>query len=286
MAIAAFDIGGTAVKYGLWNGGGLSEKGSFPTPKTWEEMKQGIREAFHSFSSQVELTGAGFSFPGAVNSETGVIGSISAVPYIHHFPIKAELEQELGVPVHMENDANCAALAEVWQGAAAGVDSAVFVVIGTGIGGAVIADRQLIKGPNLFGGEFGFMLVDGKETLSKLGSPVQAVKRYARATGETLDGKELFERAAAGDAVATRELEVMKGALAIGIHNLLVSFNPEVVIVGGAISTRDDLLDDLTERVKELLQHSKASAVEFQLVPCAFRNDANLIGAVAPFESI
>lgn len=286
MAIAAFDIGGTSVKYGVWDGNGLSEKGKFVTPKTWEEMKRGIREAFQGFSHQEELTGAGFSFPGAVNSERGIIGGISAVPYIHHFPIKDELERELGVPVHLENDANCAALAEVWLGAAAQADNALFVVIGTGIGGAVIVDRQLVKGPNLFGGEFGFMFVDGKSTLSMLGSPVQAAKRYSRETGEEIDGEELFQRAVQGDVIAEREVEQMKDALARGIHNLLVAFNPEVVVVGGAISTREDLLEDLTAKVEELLLHSKADDVQVQIVPCAFRNDANLIGAVAPFENI
>ena len=92
-----------------------------------------------------------------------------------------------GVPVSVENDANCAALAEVWLGAARDVQNALFIVIGSGIGGAVIVNRQLFKGKNLFGGEFGYMLLDAENTLSRLGSPVQVAERYGKAM-EMSDG--------------------------------------------------------------------------------------------------
>lgn len=284
MAIAAFDIGGTSVKYGKWNGEALSEKGHFPTPKTWAEMQTAIQQAFQVMAGQGAVRAAAFSFPGAVDSDKGEIRGFSAIPYIHHFPIKAELEQALGVPVSIENDANCAALAEVWLGAASQVDHCLFVVVGTGVGGAVIMDRQLVKGGELFGGEFGFMLLDGQHTLSQLGSPVQAGKRYAKATGEQINGVELFQRAEAGDIAAQREIDRMLNALAQGIHNLLVSFNPELVVLGGAISMREDLIPQLTARVEAMLQHTKASDIQVKLVSCRFRNDANLIGAVAALE--
>lgn len=73
MAIAAFDIGGTSVKYGLWNGTELGRKGSFPTPKTWDEMKAGFKRVFEGFTAEEEVTGAGFSFPGSVDMEKGAI---------------------------------------------------------------------------------------------------------------------------------------------------------------------------------------------------------------------
>ena len=71
MAIAAFDIGGTSVKYGLWNGTELERKGSFPTPKTWDEMKAGFKRVFEEFTADEEVTGAGFSFPGSVDMDKG-----------------------------------------------------------------------------------------------------------------------------------------------------------------------------------------------------------------------
>lgn len=285
MAIAAFDIGGTSVKYGLWSEEGLGGKGSFATPESWEEMRTCIKQIFQSFAAKEELTGAAFSFPGAVDAQAGIIRGFSAVPYIHHFPIKAELERELGVPVSLENDANCAALAEVWQGAAAEADNVLFVVIGTGIGGAVIVNRQLVKGINLFGGEFGYMLLDGKRTFSQMATPVNAAARYSKRSGEAVDGVTLFRRAEEGDQLALEEVQYMQDALALGIHNLLVCFNPDRVVIGGAISTREDLIEQVAAKTEALLQQTQAGDVEVHIVPCQFRNDANLVGAVAAFES-
>ncbi len=165
MAILAFDIGGTAVKYGLWEEQ-LSQTNDFPTPATWPEMQQQLMTVFEDVKKTHQITGVAFSAPGAVNTKTGVIGGISAVPYVHHFPIVSQLANLFNLPVTMENDANCAALAEVWQGAAKEVANSLFLVIGSGIGGAVILNRQLVKGPQLFGGEFGYMLMDQQRTFS------------------------------------------------------------------------------------------------------------------------
>ena len=166
MSIVVFDIGGSAVKFGLWQEDALTGKGSFGTPKTWNAMKAEMKSVFDGFAAAGSIEGVAISSPGAVDSDAGIIGGISAVPYIHHFPIKAEWETMFGNLVSVENDANCAALAEVWLGAAKDIQHALFIVIGSGIGGAVILNRQLFKGKNLFGGEFGYMLLDGENTLS------------------------------------------------------------------------------------------------------------------------
>ena len=100
------------------------------------------------------------SLPGAVDSETGIIGGSSALDYIHGPNIKEELEKRLQVRVEMENDANCAALAEVWKGAASDVNDCCFIVSGTGIGGAVVKNKRIHKGQHLHGGEFGYMIAD------------------------------------------------------------------------------------------------------------------------------
>lgn len=286
MSIVVFDIGGSAVKYGFWREDFLEGKGSFPTPDTWEAMKLEMRRIFDQFSESTVVTGVAISSPGAVDSVAGIIGGISAVPYIHHFPIKTEWEALFGVPVSVENDANCAALAEVWQGVAKNVQHALFFVIGSGIGGSVILDRKLFKGKHLFGGEFGFMLLDYGQTLSDLGSPVKVAARYGQAMGlkEEADGKFLFERAEQGEPLAVQYVDAMVDALARGIYNLAVSFDPEMVIIGGGISVRDDLIARIRERVNYHLTAHGAEAVAPDIQVCAFHNDANLIGAVAHFR--
>lgn len=287
MSIVVFDIGGSAVKFGLWKEAALAGKGSFGTPKTWNAMKDEMKSVFDGFAKTDSVEGVAISSPGAVDSVTGIIGGISAVPYIHRFPIKAEWENLFGVPVSVENDANCAALAEVWLGAAKDVQHALFIVIGSGIGGAVIVNRQLFKGKNLFGGEFGYMLLDGENTLSRLGSPVQVAEHYGKAMkmpDGVVDGKYLFEKAQEGEPMAVEFVEDMIDALARGIYNLSVSFNPDRVIIGGGVSVREDLIARIGERTAYHLNAHGAEAVDPDIQVCAFRNDANLIGAVAHFR--
>lgn len=287
MSIVVFDIGGSAVKFGLWQEDALSGKGSFETPKTWNELKAEMKSVFDGYAVSVSVEGVAISSPGAVDSGAGIIGGISAIPYIHHFPIRTEWEMLFGVPVSVENDANCAALAEVWLGAARDVQNALFIVIGSGIGGAVIVNRQLFKGKNLFGGEFGYMLLDGENTLSRLGSPVQVAERYGKAMempDRVVDGKYLFERAEECEPVAVAYVDGMIDALARGIYNLSVSFNPDRVIIGGGVSVREDLIARIRERTAYHLNAHGAESVDPDIQVCTFRNDANLIGAVAHFR--
>ncbi|WP_107994985.1 ROK family protein [Trichococcus paludicola] len=287
MSIVVFDIGGSAVKFGLWQEDALSGKGYFETPKTWNELKAEMKSVFDGYAASVSVDGVAISSPGAVDSGAGIIGGISAVQYIHHFSIRTEWEMLFGVPVSVENDANCAALAEVWLGAARDVQNALFIVIGSGIGGAVIVNRQLFKGKNLFGGEFGYMLLDGENTLSRLGSPVQVAERYGKAMempDGVVDGKYLFERAEECEPVAVAYVDGMIDALARGIYNLSVSFNPDRVIIGGGVSVREDLIARIRERTAYHLKAHGAESVDPDIQVCTFRNDANLIGAVAHFR--
>lgn len=286
MSIVVFDIGGSAVKFGLWENERLSSQGSFFTPGSWEDMKEEMMIVYHHFAKGVSVEGVAISSPGAVDAQEGIVSGISAVPYLHFFPIKKEWEDLFGVPVSMENDANCAALAEVWLGAARDVQHALFLIIGSGIGGSVVIDRKLFKGKDLFGGEFGYMLIDGTHTLSEMGSPVHTAKRYGKEIGldTIVDGKFLFEEVDRGEPIAVKYVEGLIDALARGIYNLSISFNPDRVIIGGGISVREDLIQRLYERTSFYLERQRAQDLKLDIQVCEFHNDANLIGAVAHFK--
>lgn len=288
MAFVVFDIGGTAVKYGLWTQDRLNQTDSFPRPMTWEEMKKRLVEVVDHFTVAEDIDGVAFSVPGAVDQEAGVIGGTSAVPYIHNFPTVSQLEEMFGLPVTVENDANCAALAEVWRGAAQDVSNSLFLIIGSGIGGALVLNRELVKGPQLFGGEFGYMLMEGNQTLSRLASPVAVAKRFGREhlEGQKLSGKELFDLADAGNPEAAAVIDQMYEYLARAIVNLAVSFNPEKILIGGGISSREDLLPILVEKVERLREQVMAKGLVIQMDTCRFNNQANLIGAVANFMAM
>ena len=291
MNLLAFDFGGTSVKYTLWQEDRLLSVASFPTPKTWDETKEKILEVKANYEKSYPLSGAAFSFPGCIDHEGGVILGASAIKYIHHFPIQQELTDLLQLPVTMENDANCAALAEVWLGVAKDAKDILFVVVGTGVGGAIVIDGKIHAGAHLYGGEFGFMRLnyDGKpnqKSLSELGTAVCMAKRYCESIGVphgTHDGKEVFEFAKQGDAHAIREVETFYKYLSIGLFNLQLSFDPEVIVIGGGISANNEIITQLESRINEMLVDVKVKDFKTRLLPCFYKNDANLIGAVKNF---
>jgi len=286
MSLLVIDIGGSSVKHAVWEKEELVEKGSFVTPKTWEEMKQELQNLKKKMEETYEIEGVAFSAPGAVNQEKRTIEGASAVPYVHHFPIYTELEELLGCPISMENDANCAGLAEVWRGAAKGLKNVLFVVIGSGIGGAVIVDGKIQHGKHLFGGEFGFMLLNENHTFSQLGTAVHMARRYSKRMNldTELSGKEVFELAEQGDHIAAEEVETFYHYLAQGIYNLQYSYDPEKIIIGGGVSSKEGLLSELTEHLEKIVEKVGIAPFVPEVELCKYKNDANLIGAVYNYQ--
>ena len=177
MNLIAIDIGGTTIKIATWINQKLKMAFTIDTPDNLDTFYEELTDAVNEIKANHNIDGVAISSPGAVNKATGVIEGASALPYIHNFKIVPELEKRFGLPVSIENDANCAALAEIADGAAKGCSSMAFLVIGTGVGGSIIINNQIWHGAHLYGGEFGFMIIDGKQ-LSELASPVTMAKRY------------------------------------------------------------------------------------------------------------
>ncbi|GEK91992.1 ROK family protein [Alkalibacterium kapii] len=283
MAILTFDIGGTSVKHGVWNKDQLVKKDSFKTPKTWDEMKEKLTEIKEKTAHDYRVEGIALSSPGAVNQATRQIEGISAVSYLHLFPIYDELEELFDLPIAIENDANCAALAEVWKGSAEKNDNVLFVVVGTGIGGAVIVNKKIHHGAHMFGGEFGCMLLNGEKTFSELATAVNMARRYAdqkELSYDDISGKQVFELAEKGDKLAINEVNNFYYFLAKGLYNLAYAFDPEKIIIGGGISSMDGFIERLNREFEELLKRVECNTFHPKLDLCTFRNDANLIGAV------
>lgn len=283
MGLAVFDIGGTSVKYAFWQEDDLIDKGSFPSPTTWVGMKQELRRVKEKYAEQYVVEGVAISSPGAVNQAARVVEGASALPYLHQFPIYDELEEMFGCKVALENDANCAALAEVWKGSAKGLDNVLMVVVGTGIGGSVIINGEVQHGAHLFGGEFGFMLLNETQTFSQLGTAVKMAQRYCERKGYpigTVNGEEVFRLAETGDDIAAEEAEVFYQSLARGIYNLQYSYDPDLILLGGGVSNKPDILEQLEKRFELILKQVGIAPFVPKVETCYFKSEANLIGAV------
>lgn len=287
--ILAFDIGGTSVKYGLWQQQQLVNQGSFVTPAAWPVLVSQLKQVQAQMGRQsgVLIEGIAISLPGSVNTDTGLIAGTSAVHYLSGFDIRQTLQQQLGLPVSIQNDANCAALAEAWLGNASKAKLAALLVVGSGIGGAIVAERTLLTGHEYFTGEFGYAVMNAAgDTLSELASPVKMARRFNKLNPKkkNLSGKEVFDAADTGDTLAQNYVNEFYQWLSVAAYNLLVSVNPDCLLIGGGISARPGLITRLRQQVQVLMQQHDANMV-VNINACYFQNDANLIGAVYQFAT-
>lgn len=284
-AILAVDIGGTSIKFAKWTNNQLTQLCSERTPDSLAAFYQLLVQKKDQLAAQTQVIGVAISSPGAVNKESGVIEGMSAVPYLHGFPIEPELKKRLALPVSIENDANCAGLAESLMGAGRDADTMISLVIGSGVGGAVIIDHHIWHGAHLFGGEFGYMVMDPAigATLSNLASPVNQARLFSQESGRNVSGKEMFELAKKGDSLAQKYVDRIVTALAQAAYNLQNSLDVDKIVLGGAVSANPHLLPLIDVKIDMLQRKVDAPGLHPSIVVGKYRNQANQMGAVLDF---
>ena len=287
--IACLDIGGTSIKVALSDReGNLIEKGHVDVAETFEELMSNIGAWVNSMKEKYEIEGLAISSPGAVDSVTGIIEGASAVPCIHGPNWREEIRNRFGLEIAIENDANCAALAEVFSGTAKDVKEMMFLVCGTGIGGAIVKDGKIHHGEHLHGGEFGYMLMEERDgrfyNFSECASTMSFVRKVrAHYNDDSWDGVKVFEEASKGNEICIEAIDTFYKNLAKGIFNLQYIYDPEMILLGGAISEREDFVERVNEKLDEILKIVEIAKVRPNVVTCTHKKDANLIGALANF---
>ncbi len=248
-----------------------------------------------------EVSGIGISAPGPLNPWTGIIILPPNLEGWHHVPLRNIFQRETGVPTYLGNDANLAALAETRMGAARGYKDVIFLTISTGIGSGVIVDGRLLIGSEGIGDECGHILiiVEG-DRVSELEKEAAGpgIARHARAAiekgeqsmildraGGSLDAinaRIVSEAAKAGDALAMRIIEGAGTIIGIGIVNLLHIFNPQIVVLGGAVAegTGDLLLNPLWKAIRQYAL-DRAYWEHLKIEPAMLGENVSLIGAAA-----
>lgn len=284
----AIDIGGTFIKYGLVDEQAvILESGREAAPKELSALLDLIDDLAQKYP---QSDGIAVSSPGAVGDD-GIIYGSSALPYLHGPNIKELLEEKIKKPIFLENDANCAAFAEIWKGAAQGKKDIMVIVIGTGIGGSIMKDGKLHKGSHLHGGEFGYMLLDSSKngrnnTWSRRASTaalIRSVAEVKKAAPDSLTGEQIFTMAEAGDQDCIQALEEFYHLLALGIYNLQYVYDPEIILIGGGISAREELITMIDDNLNDILTGIPDAKIKPQIAACHFRQNANLVGAVYGF---
>ena len=295
------DIGGTAVKLGL-----VTETGEvlqrreasvsfdgYRTPILDTVCQEAARMLAGCQAAGYPVAGVGVSATGQIDSARGIVaGTCGSLPGWPGAPIRAALEAGLGLPVTVANDANCMILGEAWVGAARGCADVLGVTIGTGLGGGVLTGGRLLEGTRGLGGELGHMrthALDGVPcTCGAAGcweryASTSALVRKAVRTDPALDsGRAIFAAARQGDKAVLALLEGWIAEIAEGLAGLVHLFNPQLILIGGGVSSQQELLiDPLARQVKARVMPAFAEGLELR--PAALANDAGLVGAVRYF---
>ena len=295
------DIGGTAVKLGLVSENGevlLRQEASvsfdnYQTPILETVRKAAARMLAVSREAGYQPVGAGVSATGQIDSGQGIVaGTCGSLPGWPGAPIRAVLESDLGLPVTVANDANCMILGEAWVGAAKGYTDVLGVTIGTGLGGGVLTGGRLLEGARGLGGELGHMRThacNGQRcTCGAAGcweryASTSALVRKAVQMDPALDsGRAIFAAAQQGDAAVQQLLDGWIVEIAEGLAGLVHLFNPQLILIGGGVSSQQALLiDPLARQVRARVMPAFAQGLEIR--PAALANDAGLVGAVRYF---
>lgn len=286
--LVCFDIGGSAIKMALINEGNeLLEKKSLEVKNDIDYLFGVMSEQVNHYKTLYPIEGIAISAPGAVDVESGIIYGTSAIPVIHGPNFKTELQARTGLAVAIENDANCAALAEMYYGAAKDNQDVCVFVIGTGVGGTIVKDKKVHHGNALHGGEFGYMLIPTKEgygTLSHVGAVGALVRRGKEIfQDEAINGRKIFELASHDERAKTL-VDEFYTYLAMGTINIQYIYNPEKILFGGAVSEREDFIERIKEKMQEIQDRNYGNAqIWTPMETCQFKNDANLLGAKVNF---
>lgn len=236
--------------------------------------------------------------PGTVNVEEGAVVKAPNLPCLDGFRLGAALTEQLGLPAFLENDANAAAVGEMWQGAAVGCKTIICVTLGTGVGGGIILDGKLWRGVDGAAAEIGHMCVDpfggvactcGSRGCLEVFASATAIVRMTREASprypdSVLHGKDdrtaemIFEAGQQGDELALEIFRRMGVYLGIGLANLINILNPELIVIGGGVVNGWDLFaKHMHQQVEERAFPLLTSRLKIVRAKCG--DDAGLLGA-------
>ncbi|PRB19033.1 sugar kinase [Microbacterium sp. MYb62] len=290
--LVGIDIGGTKIAALLVNAEGtVLARGSVPAPAALGggAMADAAAELARALAAEVDvsLAAAGVGAAGVIDHETGTIRAASAT-FVGWagFPLADELETRLGIPVRVENDVNAFLLGEV-AAAGRGEQDVLGVMLGTGVGGALLIDGDLHHGPHGAAGEIGhtpgyseLVCTCGQiGHLETLASGTSIALRYQERTdGTVTDAREVADRARNGDADAIAVFDAAGRALALACASAATILDLPCAIVGGGVTAAWDLLEPAIART--LGTDSPVSGIPLRIIPAVLGSDAVALGAI------
>lgn len=297
------DIGGTTVKMGLFTTeGDLLDKWEIKTrtenggEAILPDIARSLQEKMEEKKiKELQMSGIGVGVPAPVGSD-GVVKNTANLGWGYK-EVKKELEELTGQRVKVGNDANVAALGEMWLGAGKGQKNMVMITLGTGVGGGVIINGKPVVGAHGAGGEIGHICVNEKETISCGCGKKGCLEQYASATGIVrlakerlakdedpsllregeVSAKAVFDALKEGDAVAEEIIEEFGQYLGHAMANVAVIVDPSVIVIGGGVSKAGEILLKYVEKSFKEREFFANAGTKFVLATLG--NDAGICGA-------
>ena len=278
MLSVGVDVGGTkCLAIGLSENGERVGASVAPTASGLGIVDQ-LADVMHQFPGADSL---GIGMPGIVG-KSGTVHLAPHLPEIRNLPLQQLLEDRLSLPVFIDNDATCAAIAEWRVGAARGLSDVLVVTIGTGIGGGIIAGGRVVRGAHGFAGEIGHhIIVSGGEPCpcGRSGCWEQYASGNAlRRIAHGVSGEEIISRVAAGDGESMGFLNESAHWIALGLFNLINTLDPECVVLGGGLGSSPSLLP-LVDAALDAMMPSSVHRPRPKLCPAQLGHEAGAIGA-------
>lgn len=298
------DIGGTTVKLGLFNSeGNLLDKWEIPTRKenSGEYILSDVAESINKKIEEKalkkdQIVGIGIGVPGPVKEDGTVFKAVNLGWGI--FNVAKKMKTLTGFETKAGNDANVAALGEMWQGGGKGYNDLVMVTLGTGVGGGIIINSNILTGINGAAGEIGHITVNLEEKDKCNCGKTGCLEQYASASGivkeakrlleksnepsklrevDNIDAKLIFDLAKEGDALAIALVEQLGSYLGLALSHISAVVDPEVFVIGGGVSKAGTILTDVIKKYYEsnvMLAHQNKVFALAEL-----GNDAGIYGS-------
>lgn len=300
--VFAADLGGTHLRVAIVDAQGQIHfrlKQTTPRAEKPDEIVRALVMAARESEKQGQsISAVSVVVPGTVNVEEGVVVKAPNVPCLDGFRLAAALTGELRLPAILENDANAAAVGEMWQGAGRGRNTIVCVTLGTGVGGGIVLNGKLWRGADGSAAEIGHMCVDpfggvacpcGSRGCLEVYASATAIVRMTREarprypdsvlhTSENLSSQEIYAAGLDGDELALEVFRRMGVYLGIGLANLINILNPEMIVIGGGVVNGWELFEKhMLHQVAERAFPLPAARVKIVKAECG--DDAGLLGA-------
>jgi len=300
------DLGGTHLRAATVDRNGrIHHRLKHPTPQAELPLEivralvDAARACEREYTPRGEkISAVSVAVPGTVDFEEGVVIKAPNVPCLDGFRLGAALESELEWPAIVENDANAAAIGEMWQGAGRGYRNIVCVTLGTGVGGGIILDGKLWRGVDGSAGEIGHIGVDpfagvpckcGSRGCLEVYASATAIVRMTREAqpgypnsvlhmSDDLTSEKIYRAGLAGDELALEVLRRMGMYLGIGLASLVNLLNPEIIVIGGGVASGWELFEKhMNQQVRERAFALPAKRLKITRAECG--DDAGLLGA-------